>query len=504
MSKRRLDISENNPSDSNYNEPELKRTKLDRETVAIEVEEDKDEEEIEKEDFTTVVLDLQQQQQHPQLQSRYVEYIEAGSPKGPEAFKNDKQLKNYFIHVLLSEYEFLHGETKVNGSTPIKQEKKVYQLEDYDEEEEESIDNEAEEKEEEEEHEDGPLTGSFIGSTFWTAQEKDAFFLALERCGKRNIEAISRRVGKSKTVLEVGEYLTLLHLVSRNYVKRSKKSYLEKSKYLDRYYARQMSNTFIQLEEELSQKLEKKLEVEAYAKDVELNKHSIQQRLHMANTDNAKEKHGRNEKRKEIEPEDGYSKVEPLELFNVKNMSVLSKAVLNNTSNKSKTKHIALLTATIPILHRLLKSFVQDVVRDIQIEMMGRQFHDIDKNTLVTDTLMNYIINKRKKSRKDRRFNDLDLNDNDFEGRLLKEDYLLGIDGLESMQEEAIKEANIDEDKNLEATDMEAIQLYEKDERLEKDLIELDLSFERALLKHFGPSHIENVTTSKDDRSEGF
>ncbi|KFY24279.1 hypothetical protein V491_02220 [Pseudogymnoascus sp. VKM F-3775] len=56
-----------------------------------------------------------------------------------------------------------------------------------------------------------PLPSSQIGSSMWTAVEKDSLFNALGRLGKDNIAGIATRIG-SKSKLQVQEYLDLLQL----------------------------------------------------------------------------------------------------------------------------------------------------------------------------------------------------------------------------------------------------------------------------------------------------
>lgn len=59
--------------------------------------------------------------------------------------------------------------------------------------------------------EDEPLLQtSQIGSSVWTAEEKDLFFVALANRGKNNIRDIAHQIG-SKSELEVQEYLRLLN-----------------------------------------------------------------------------------------------------------------------------------------------------------------------------------------------------------------------------------------------------------------------------------------------------
>ena len=54
------------------------------------------------------------------------------------------------------------------------------------------------------------LEGSQIGSSIWTAKEKDLFFSALSRLGRDNVRQIASRI-ETKSELEVQEYIQLLH-----------------------------------------------------------------------------------------------------------------------------------------------------------------------------------------------------------------------------------------------------------------------------------------------------
>jgi RNA polymerase I-specific transcription initiation factor RRN5 len=55
-----------------------------------------------------------------------------------------------------------------------------------------------------------PLQASQIGSSIWTASEKDLFFTALARLGRDSVRGIAARIG-SKSELQVQEYIQLLH-----------------------------------------------------------------------------------------------------------------------------------------------------------------------------------------------------------------------------------------------------------------------------------------------------
>lgn len=54
-----------------------------------------------------------------------------------------------------------------------------------------------------------PLTGSQIGSSLWTGEEKDTFFSALSRLGRDDARGIALRI-RTKAELEVQEYIQLL------------------------------------------------------------------------------------------------------------------------------------------------------------------------------------------------------------------------------------------------------------------------------------------------------
>lgn len=55
-----------------------------------------------------------------------------------------------------------------------------------------------------------PLETSQIGSSIWTAEEKDMFFSALSRLGRDNVRDIASRID-TKSEIEVQEYIQLLH-----------------------------------------------------------------------------------------------------------------------------------------------------------------------------------------------------------------------------------------------------------------------------------------------------
>jgi Myb-like DNA-binding domain len=54
------------------------------------------------------------------------------------------------------------------------------------------------------------LHESIVLNTKWTEEEKEKFFTALARCGKGNLQEISRRIG-TKSLVEVTAYVDLLN-----------------------------------------------------------------------------------------------------------------------------------------------------------------------------------------------------------------------------------------------------------------------------------------------------
>lgn len=116
------------------------------------------------------------------------------------------------------------------------------------------------------EHDHGTLSGeqqdmqlTMIGESCWTPLEKNKFFIALERCGY-NLEEIARRVGPTKTVAEIQEYLNLLHQASMG---------IGKDPTIKPLAAREMSPFYILQENYLATQLQHTLETEVYAKHLE-------------------------------------------------------------------------------------------------------------------------------------------------------------------------------------------------------------------------------------------
>jgi hypothetical protein len=118
-------------------------------------------------------------------------------------------------------------------------------------------DDDEEEKEEEEEFEGETI----IGSSCWTPNEKKRFFTALERCSKGDIAEISRRVGPTKTVVEVANYIKVLEAASR---------VIKKEPMDDEYSAREMSPLFIVQENRFAELLQCMIETKVYAKHQEV------------------------------------------------------------------------------------------------------------------------------------------------------------------------------------------------------------------------------------------
>ncbi|KAG2232098.1 hypothetical protein INT48_006775 [Thamnidium elegans] len=193
------------------------------------------------------------------------------------------------------------------------------------------------------EHDHGPLNDdqfevSMVGDSCWVPSEKKRFFLALERCGK-NVREIAKRVGPTKTEVEVLEYLDLLHTVSRNVDTPNVKPFT----------AREMTPIYIAQEEHMAGLIQDKLQVESYGKHLE------------------------------------YLDQPQNDLFELWNMSSLTRifAGIND---------MTILSSSTINFHELIKQFVADIVIDLHTELLK----STDKT--VTKKLVNIIIARRQKN----------------------------------------------------------------------------------------------------------
>lgn len=128
------------------------------------------------------------------------------------------------------------------------------------------------------EHDHGLLTEnefgpSMIGESCWTPTEKKRFFLALERCGKGNIEEIARRVGSTKTIAQVYEFQQTLESASKGIGHTP----------TDHLSAREMTPIYIAQEDHMASLIQETLEVESYAKSLNLMERPENELLEMWN-----------------------------------------------------------------------------------------------------------------------------------------------------------------------------------------------------------------------------
>ncbi|KAI9247905.1 hypothetical protein EDC94DRAFT_625410 [Helicostylum pulchrum] len=184
---------------------------------------------------------------------------------------------------------------------------------------------------------DNQFEVSMVGNSCWVPSEKKKFFLALERCGKSANE-IAKRVGPTKTEVEVAEYLHLLQTVSRNVVESKVRPFT----------AREMSPIYIAQEEHMAGLIQDKLQVESYGKHFE------------------------------------YVDQPQNDLFELWNMSSLTRifAGIND---------MTVLSSSTINFHELIKQFVSDVVIDLHTELLK----STDKT--VTKKLANVIIARRQR-----------------------------------------------------------------------------------------------------------
>ncbi|CEG81794.1 hypothetical protein RMATCC62417_15949 [Rhizopus microsporus] len=198
----------------------------------------------------------------------------------------------------------------------------------------------------EEEEEEGEFKGeTIIGSSCWTPSEKKRFFTALERCSKGDIAEISRRVGPTKTVVEVANYIKVLEAASR---------VVKKEPMDDEYSAREMSPLFIVQENRFAELLQRMIETKVYAKHQEVL-NSQPECLQRA-----------------------------LDLFDILNFSSMS-SIFSNTND------MTILSSSIVQYYQLVKHFVIDIIASLYTELI----HESDK--VVTRSLMNHVIAKRER-----------------------------------------------------------------------------------------------------------
>lgn len=163
------------------------------------------------------------------MQHRLCNFKRMGSPTGLKSLA--KQVRKYYLYQAMQEHEMEHGSM------------------------------------------DDDFALSMVGNSCWTPTEKRRFFMAVERCSRGDVVAISRRVGPTKTIAEVGAYLNFLDGAAKA---------IGGYEPDDKYAAREVSDLFLLQESRMALILESKLETESYAKDQELmQQESIQKSLEL-------------------------------------------------------------------------------------------------------------------------------------------------------------------------------------------------------------------------------
>lgn len=120
---------------------------------------------------------------------------------------------------------------------------------------------------------DTEFGASVLGETCWTPAEKKRFFLAIERCGKNNISEISRRVGPTKTPVQVYEFQQCLQEAAQAIDPLP----------IDHLSAREMTPFYIDQEEAMASSIKDALEVESYGKHLQYTDRSEIQLLEIWN-----------------------------------------------------------------------------------------------------------------------------------------------------------------------------------------------------------------------------
>ncbi|EPB84883.1 hypothetical protein HMPREF1544_08385 [Mucor circinelloides 1006PhL] len=284
--------------------------------------------ELEQEGYDSVTLKLPHFDHHPivmgegssftsAIQHRYQQFKKMGSPTGLKCLSKD--VRTYYLYQAMQEHEAEHG--------PMDED---YAL-------------------------------SMVGNSCWTPTEKRKFFMAVERCSRGDVVEISRRVGPTKTIAEVGAYLNLLDGAAKA---------IGGYEPDEKYTAREMSDLFLMQETRMALILEAKLETETYAKDQELMKQeSIQKSL---------------------------------ELFEIWNFSSITRIF-------AEINDMTVLSSSLVQYYQLIKKFVLDILTAVYTELLDSE------NKTVTRSVMNHVIAKRKvtwtdmNNKKDVRLSNLDI-----------------------------------------------------------------------------------------------
>ncbi|KAI9345064.1 hypothetical protein BD770DRAFT_397187 [Pilaira anomala] len=180
---------------------------------------------------------------------------------------------------------------------------------------------------------------SMVGHSCWIPSEKKRFFLALERCGKNNIKEIAQRVGPTKTLAEVMEYLKLLQYTSKG---------IGNLPVIRHLTAREMSPIYIVQEQIMAEQLQEKLEIESFGKHLDYLNHP------------------------------------QLELLEIFNMSLLTRIF-------SGKPDMTVFSSTAINFHQLIKKLVSDILLDLHTELS----HTKDK--IVTKDLIQLVLTKRQR-----------------------------------------------------------------------------------------------------------
>ncbi|KAI8640401.1 hypothetical protein BD408DRAFT_419831 [Parasitella parasitica] len=251
------------------------------------------------------------------LQHRYRQFSSVGSPTGIKSLPKD--LRKYYLFWAMQEDEMMNGPVDRDDAMTV------------------------------------------VGRSCWTPAEKRRFFMAVERCSRGDVAEISRRLGPTKTVAEVGAYLNLLDgaakAIGGNVSDES-------------YSAREMSSVFLMQESRMAAILEARLETETYAKHQELMNQEVAQKA--------------------------------LGLFEIWNFSSLARIF-------GGINDMTVLSSALVQYYELLKRFIKDILTGAYTELLDSP----DKT--VSRSMMNHIIAKRKltwknlHNEKDVRLRDMDI-----------------------------------------------------------------------------------------------
>ncbi|ORX58925.1 hypothetical protein DM01DRAFT_1405531 [Hesseltinella vesiculosa] len=111
----------------------------------------------------------------------------------------------------------------------------------------------------------GEYDGSYIDRVYWSPLEKRRFFTALDRCGP-NPTAMQKRIGPTKTVFQVHDYLAILQDAA-NFHPHDTNKESHSMEFIEETYAKEMTDEWVDFEKTLSLALARSMDMHALVMD---------------------------------------------------------------------------------------------------------------------------------------------------------------------------------------------------------------------------------------------